>query len=419
MLFNRKTNEAPEAIGARLGWLSSIGGGATSSKAGQLVTPQSALALPVLQASVSTLAESVAQLPLEIYERLDDGGRKPATNHPAYDLLKYQPNEWQTPFEHREFSQTSLGLRGNSYCYIERDGAARPTALIPLNPSDVQVFKGSDLKPYYSIDGKDPIPARFVHHVRWLSLDRYTGLSPIALHANSIGYAQALEEYGGKSFLHGTALSGVLERPKEAGPIKEQSAIDKLTADWQAKFGGSSNAGKVALLQEGMVFKALTMSNVDAELIAALKMSGEDIARIYKMPLPMLGYLDKATYNNVENLLIQFVIYALMPWVRRHEQALQRDLLLASERHRYYIEFNIGGLLRGNQEARYKAYAVARQWGWLSVNDIRRLENLPPVEGGDVYLQPLNMGPAGAMPEDDKLTSATEEQIKEITEVLS
>lgn len=416
MLFNKR--ETPEQAGARLGWLSSMIGGSTRAASGQLVTPQSALALPVLQACVSTIAESVAQLPLEVYERQSDGGRKPATAHPAYDLLKFAPNEWQTPFEAREYAQTGLGLRGNAYSYIERDGRGRPTALIPLNPGDVQVFKGPDLKPYYAIEGADPIPARFIHHVRWVSLDKYTGLSPIALHANSIGYAQALEEYGGKSFLHGTALSGVLERPKEAPAIKEQSAIDALTGNWQAKFGGAANAGKVALLQEGMTFKALTMNNVDAELIGALKLASADIARIYKMPPPMLGFMESATYNNVENLQIQYVIYTLMPWLKRHEQAMQRDLLLTSERSRYYIEFNIGGLLRGNQQARFAAYAVARQWGWLSVNDIRRLENLPPVPGGDAYLQPLNMTAAG-MPPPDKLTAATAESVRQIEEALA
>ncbi len=416
MLFNKR--ETPEQAGARLGWLSSMIGGSTRSTAGQMVTPQSAMALPVLQACVSIIAESVAQLPLEVYERQEDGGRKPATTHPAYDLLKYAPNDWQTPFEAREYAQTALGLRGNAYSFIERDGRGRPTALIPLNPGDVQVFKGPDLKPYYAIEGADPIPARFIHHVRWVSLDKYTGLSPIALHANSIGYAQALEEYGGKSFLHGTALSGVLERPKEAPAIKDPSMVEDLTNKWQAKFGGAQNAGKVALLQEGMTFKALTMNNVDAELISALKLASADIARIYKMPPPMLGFMEAATYNNVENLQIQYVIYTLMPWLRRHEQAMQRDLLLASERSRYYIEFNIGGLLRGNQQGRFAAYAVARQWGWLSINDIRRLENLPPVPGGDAYLQPLNMTAAG-MPPPDKLTAATAESVRQIEEALA
>ena len=426
MLFNSKRESAIEA-GARVGWLSSMGGGSTRSAAGQIVTPQSAMALPVLQACVSTIAESVAQLPLEVFERQDDGGRKPATAHPAYDLLKYAPNEWQTPFEAREYAQTGLGLRGNAYSYIERDGRGRPTALIPLNPGDVQVFKGQNLQPFYSIEGATPIPARFIHHVRWVSLDKYTGLSPIALHANSIGYAQALEEYGGKSFQHGTALSGVLERPKEAPAIKDQKMLDDLSNSWQAKFGGSSNPGRVAVLQEGTTFKALSMSNVDAELIGTLKLASADIARIYKVPPPMLGFMEAATYNNVESMQTNFVIYCLLPWLKRHEQAMQRDLLLLSERKSLTIEFNVAGLMRGNQQARYAAYAVARQWGWLSVNDIRRLENLEKVSGGEIYLRPLNMVDANdpqAVQKNTPSSSADPKEgaaasIDEITKVLA
>ena len=224
-----------------------------------------------------------------------------------------------------------------------------------------------------------------------MSFDNYVGASPIALHANAIGYSLALAEYSAKSFVNGTALSGVLERPRESPAIKDQKIVDAITDDWQSRFGGSGNKGKVAMLQEGMTFKPLSMSNVDADLIKALTLTGADMARIWKIPLPMLAVMEGATLNNVENLQIQFVIYALLPWVKRHESAMQRDFLRLDEMDELYIEFNIGGLLRGNQEARYKAYAIARQWGWLSVNDIRKLENLPPIPGGDVYLQPLNM----------------------------
>ena len=132
MLFNKR--ESAEQAGTRAGWLSSMIGGSKQSAAGQLVTPQTAMALPVLQNCVSLLAESVAQLPLEVFERLEDGSRKSADAHPAYALLKFAPNDWQTPFESREYAQTSLGLRGNAYSFIERNGRGNPTALIPLNP---------------------------------------------------------------------------------------------------------------------------------------------------------------------------------------------------------------------------------------------------------------------------------------------
>lgn len=151
------------------------------------------------------------------------------------------------------------------------------------------------------------------------------------------------------------------------------------------------NAKKVAFLQEGMTFKPISLSHVDAEIVNLMKLVGNDIARIYKIPLPMLNDLEKANYNTIEQLLIQFVVFALLPWVKRHEQAMMRDFLLPQDRRTYFIEFNLAGLLRGDQKSRYEAYAIGRQWGWLSVNDIRRLENMPPIDGGDVYLQPLNM----------------------------
>ncbi|MGG4774838.1 phage portal protein [Paenalcaligenes sp. Me52] len=387
MLFRRATDSGQGGSG----WLSGFLGGVRSA-AGQDVNAKSAMAIPVLQNCVSLLAESIAQLPIELYRRLPDGGREAATDHPLYKILKYRPNPWQTSFEYREFSQMSAGLRGNSYSYIERDGGGVITGLYPMDPDNITVWKGSDLCPYYQIAGSDErLPQRYFHHVRWMSFDNYVGASPIALHANAIGYSLALAEYSAKSFVNGTALSGVLERPRESPAIKDQKIVDAITDDWQSRFGGSGNKGKVAMLQEGMTFKPLSMSNVDADLIKALTLTGADMARIWKIPLPMLAVMEGATYNNVENLQIQFVIYALLPWIRRHESAMQRDFLRLDEMDELYIEFNIGGLLRGNQEARYKAYAIARQWGWLSVNDIRKLENLPPIPGGDVYLQPLNM----------------------------
>lgn len=387
MLFRRATDSGQGGSG----WLSGFLGGVRSA-AGQDVNAKSAMAIPVLQNCVSLLAESIAQLPIELYRRLPNGGREAATDHPLYKILKYRPNPWQTSFEYREFSQMSAGLRGNSYSYIERDGEGVITGLYPMDPDNMTVWKGSDLCPYYQIAGSDErLPQRYFHHVRWMSFDNYVGASPIALHANAIGYSLALSEYAAKSFVNGTALSGVLERPKDSGAIKDQKIIDDITTSWQNRFGGSPNSNKVAFLQEGMTFKPLSMSNVDADLIKALTLTGADMARIWKIPLPMLAVMEGATYNNVENLQIQFVIYALLPWIRRHESAMQRDFLRLDEMDELYIEFNIGGLLRGNQEARYKAYAIARQWGWLSVNDIRKLENLPPIAGGDVYLQPLNM----------------------------
>jgi HK97 family phage portal protein len=397
-------------------WLSGLGG--ARSDAGPLVTVESALTLTSLQACVTLIAESIAQLKLELFRRTEGGGRESAKDHTLYRILAYAPNPWQTPFEFLENSQLKAGTRGNSISLIGRDSDGTVTGLYPVDTESVQVLKGPDLLPYYRIDGQEPIPQRMVHHVRWWSLNNYVGMSPIMLHANAIGHAQAIQQYAGKSFLNGTALSGVIERPRESSPIKDQSVIDRITDRWQQMYGGSTNAKRVAMLQEGMTFKPLSMTNVDAELIPALKLTSLDIARIYKVPPHMIGELDKATFSNIEHQAIQFVIYTLLPWIKRHEQAMMRDLLLPSERDEYYIEFNVSGLLRGDQGSRYAAYAVARQWGWLSVNDIRRLENLPPIQGGNTYLQPLNMVDA-AKPLPVTPVKASAEQVAEIEGILA
>lgn len=370
-------------------WSSMIGRG--RSAAGVAVTPDSALAITVLQNCVTLLAESVAQLPLEMYRRLGDGKRETATDHPLYDVLRYEPNPWQTPYEYRECSQLNCGLRGNAYSFIERHDDGSVKALYPLHNDKVTVLKGPDLLPYYQVSGHVPLPMRLVHHVRWHTKNHYTGLSPVELHADAVGLAQAVRQYAGTSFRNGTAVSGVIERPKESVAIKDEASIQRIVDQWGAKFSGIDNAKKVAMLQEGMTFKPLSMSNVDAELLGILKVTGTDLARIYKIPPHMVNDLEKASYNSLEQLLIQYVIFALMPWVKRHEEAMMRDFLLPGERRQYFIEFNLSGLLRGDQKSRYDSYAVGRQWGWLSINDIRRLENMPPVANGDSYLQPLNM----------------------------
>ncbi|MGV3679680.1 MAG: phage portal protein [Acidovorax sp.] len=374
-------------------WRGLIGSGNNST--GMRVTPETALALPILQNCVTLLAEAVAQLPCEIFQRDGDAAgtqRTPAINHPAYDVLRHCPNPFQTPYERAELLQMSAGLRGNGYEFIERDESGNVKALWPLAADKVQVLRGADLLPYYRVTGvADPLPMRLVHHVRWHSHNGYVGLSPIELHAEAVGLSQAVQKYTGKSFANGAAVSGVIERPKESPPLKAQADIDRVLDQWGAKFSGLDNAKKVALLQEGMTFKPISWSNVDAEIVSILKLTGADLARIYKIPLPMVNDLEGANYNTVEQLLIMFVVFCLLPWVKRHEQSMMRDFLLPDDRRRYYIEFNLSGLLRGDQKTRYEAYAIGRQWGWLSVNDIRRLENMPPVSGGDTYLQPLNM----------------------------
>ncbi|MCD4483409.1 phage portal protein [Chromobacterium vaccinii] len=375
------------------GWLSSLLGGGARSAAGVAVSPDKALSITTYQACITTLAESLAQLPCELYRRNGDQ-RERVTDHPVAQLLR-QPNGWQTPFEYAEGAQIAAAHDGNAYSYIERDEAGRPVALLPMEAGKVAVLRGADLMPYYQFNGQEPMPARMVHHVRWFTRNGYTGISPVQLHCDSLGLALATHGHASAVFANGTHLAGVLERPAVIGgqDVKPLSAerVLQIKAAWKREYAGRDNAMKVALLQEGITFKPLSMTNADAQLIDARKLSALEVAQIFKMPPHKVGLLDRATNNNIEHQGIEYVIYCLMPWIKRHEQARMRDLLLPSERGELYIEFNVSGLLRGDTQSRYAAYAIGRQWGWLSANDIRRLENLPPIPGGDVYMQPLNM----------------------------
>ena len=163
-----------------------------------------------------------------------------------------------------------------------------------------------------------------------------------------------------------------------------------------------------------MLFRS--MNNEQAQLLESRKQGAIEICRLYKIPPHMIGELDRATNNNIEHQGLQFVIYTLLPWVKRIESAMMRDLLLPAERKDLYIEFNLSGLMRADQKSRYGSYALGRQWGWLSVNDIRRLENLPPIPNGDIYLTPLNMIGAGKL--SDGLTKASAEQLNDIEAIL-
>ncbi|GHB30528.1 portal protein [Salinicola rhizosphaerae] len=397
-------------------WISGMSRTRTSAGAG--VNSGNALRVGALRACVTLLAESVAQLPCELYRRTSDGGRERATGHPVYDLLHSQPNQKDSSFEYFEQGQGALGLEGNHYSLIERDGAGFPIELIPINPKKVQVLKGSDGLPYYHlVDINEVVSMRQMHHVKSFSTDGYLGISPIASNADSIGLAMSTEEHAAAVFERGATMSGVIERPREVEAIKSQEGVDRLLNKFTERHGGLRNAFSVALLQEGMSYKQLSMDNEKAQLLESRKFSVEEICRLYKIPLHMVQLNDKSTSwgSGIESMSLGFVIYTLLPWLKRWEAAMRRDLLLASERADLYIEFNVSGLLRGDQKSRYESYAMGRQWGWLSVNDVRRLENMPPIAGGDRYLTPLNMNDSQ---QTQRSLNATPEQMQDIEGIL-
>jgi len=354
---------------------------------------------------VRILSEAVASLPLQFYRYTDDGGKEKAVEHPLYFLLHDEPNPEMTSFIFRETLMTHLLLWGNAYSQIIRNGKGEVVALYPLMPDRMKVDRDEHGRLYYEytvydsddVDGRKGtnkvgrtvrLQPHDVLHIPGLGFDGLVGYSPIAMAKNAIGLAIATEEYGSKFFANGAAPSGVLEHP---GTIKDPS---KVRESWQATFGGSGNANKIAVLEEGMKYTPISISPEQAQFLETRKFQIDEIARIFRVPPHMIGDLEKSSFNNIEQQSLEFVKYTLDPWVSRWEQAMVRALLTPDEKKKYFFKFNVDGLLRGDYQSRMNGYATARQNGWMSANDIRELENLdriPAEQGGDLYLINGNM----------------------------
>ena len=403
-------------------------GGSTSGKA---VTERSAMQMTAVYSCVRILAEAVAGLPLHLYKYTDNGGKEKALDHPLYRLLHDEPNPEMSSFVFRETLMTHLLLWGNAYAQVIRNGKNEVIALYPLMPNKMTVDRDERGQLYYSYNrGQDEaikskedtviLRPSDVLHIPGLGFDGLVGYSPIAMAKNAIGMAIACEEYGAKFFANGATPGGVLEHP---GTIKDPQRVRE---SWQAAFGGSSNSNKVAVLEEGMKYTPISISPEQAQFLETRKFQINEIARIFRVPPHMVGDLEKSSFSNIEQQSLEFVKYTLDPWVVRWEQSIQRSLLSPEEKKDYFVKFNVEGLLRGDYQSRMNGYAIGRQNGWMSANDIRELENLdriPGSEGGDLYLINGNMLPlkdAGAFANtttnDDGKEEETDEEVLEVDE---
>ena len=396
-------------------------GGTTSGKS---VTERSAMQMTAVYSCVRILAEAVAGLPLHLYKYTDDGGKEKAIDHPLYRLLHDEPNPEMSSFVFRETLMTHLLLWGNAYAQIIRNGKNEIIALYPLMPNRMTVDRDDKGQLYYQYTtsqedaptlqgGTVTLRPEDVLHIPGLGFDGLVGYSPIAMAKNSIGMAIACEEYGAKFFANGAAPGGVLEHP---GTVKDPQ---RVRDSWNSAFGGSSNANKVAVLEEGMKYTPISISPEQAQFLETRKFQINEIARIFRVPPHMVGDLEKSSFSNIEQQSLEFVKYTLDPWVVRWEQSIQRALLTQEEKQKYFVKFNLEGLLRGDYQSRMNGYAIGRQNGWMSANDIRELENLdriPAEDGGDLYLINGNMLPmknAGAFANittEGKETETDEEQ---------
>ena len=372
-----------------------------SSTSGKRVNERSAMQMTAVYSCVRILSEAVAGLPLHLYQYTDKGSKEKAVDNPLYFLLHDEPNTEMTSFVFRETLMTHLLLWGNAYSQIIRNGKGEAVGLYPLMPDRMTVGRDEKGRLYYEYmvssddaktlkDGTVKLSPYDVLHIPGLGFDGLVGYSPIAMAKNAIGLAIAAEEYGSKFYANGATPSGILEYP---GTVKEP---DKVRESWNAGFGGSSNAHKIAVLEEGMKYTPISISPNEAQFLETRKFQINEIARIFRVPPHMVGDLEKSSFSNIEQQSLEFVKYTLEPWLVRWEQAMQRALIPQDDKSKYFIKFNVDGLLRGDYQSRMQGYATARQNGWMSANDIRELENLdriPAEDGGDLYLINGNMMP--------------------------
>lgn len=369
---------------------------ANPAASGATVNANTAMGATAVYAAVSLLARTVATLPLHTYERIDRGKRQ-ARDHPLYTVLKNRPNPYQTSSEWRETMQAHLGLWGNAYSEIVFDGRGRAVQLWPLRPDrmkDIKIKADGSLEYIYQVnDGQlVTVPGRLIFHVKALSTDGLRGISPITQCREAIGLALAAQEYGARWFGNGARPSGVLQTPQKLS----NEAHGRLKGSWNATYQGLTNANRVAILEEGLTYQQIGLPPEDSQFLETRQFQVAEVARIFNVPPHLIGDLSKATFSNIEHQSIDFLEHSVRPWLVKWEERILLSLFPEAEQGRYYAEFNVDGLLRGDIKSRYEAYSIGRQNGWLSADDIRERENMNPLDDGQgaIYLVPLNMVPA-------------------------
>ncbi len=362
------------------------------SNSGIEVDQDEALKISAVYACVKVISESVASLPLNLMKEETNGDAEKAKQHPLYYLLKNIPNSEMTSFTFIEMMMTNLLLWGNAYALIKRDRNGKIVEIYPLKSKNMTVERDARtdaIKYTYSngIKTKTYAPKQ-IFHIPAFTFDGVLGVSPITYAREAMGLALATEEFGARFFGNGARPGGVLEHP---GVVKDP---EKLRDSWNKVYQGTANSHKIAVLEEGMKYHEIGMSPEDSQFLQTRAFQLNEICRIFRVPPHMIGDLSRSTFSNIEHQSIDFVVHTIRPWLVRWEQAISRSLLNDEERTIYFAKFNCDGLMRGDFQTRMNGYAIARQNGWMSANEIRELEDMnkiPSEQGGDLYLLNGNM----------------------------
>jgi HK97 family phage portal protein len=377
------------------------------------VSSETALKYNTFFACLRILGETFSTVPIFEYKRLANGDREKTNATGMLDMLHYQFNEEMSAFMGKEASMYSLNLGGNSVAVRGKNRLGQTIELTPHPWENVTISRNKETnKLEYKIktfNGEKTYQRSDVLHVAGPSTNGIIGMSPLTYAASSINLGLAYEKFGNTFYKNGVMSSGVFWKE---GSLTDE-ARERLKEGLLKSYQGLINAGKPMVLEDGLQYKQLQMNLADAELLASKNFQVVDICRIFRIPPHLVQDLSRSTNNNIEHQSLEFVMYTMLPWFKRWEDAINTQLLTRQQRDAgYYFEFNVNALLRGDQKSMADAFAVGRQWGWLSVNDIRRLLNMNSIPNGDIYLEPLNMTEAGAQEVDPKLAKEVSNLVK-------
>lgn len=355
---------------------------------------ETAMKYSAVNACVRVLSETFASAPMMLYKKTADG-REPVTDLSIYDVFHHSPNEEMSPFNFDETRMMNMCVSGNSVCEKLVNKAGEIIGLYPYPHWMVNITRDNAGKLIYEIRGKNEtrtLTRAQVLHVPNMSFDGVVGLSPISYAAETIKLGLSYEQYGVNFYKNAATPSGVFQHPTKLS----EPAFDRLKKDLAKNYTGLKNSGTPMILEEGMQWQQVTINPIDAQLLESKYFQIEDICRIYRVPQHLVNKLDRSTFSNIEHLSLEFVMYTMLPIYKREEGSVNAQCLTLEQKKKgYYFERKIDGLLRGDAASRAQSYAQGRQWGWLSVNDIRKLENMSPIPNGDRYLEPLNYQEAG------------------------
>lgn len=398
-IFNQLRTALTSLISKPERWLVEWFGGGSQAKSGVVVNEETALQVTAVWACVRLLSETVAALPLNLL-KYTDRGKERATNHPLYFLLHNEPNSEQTSFDFIMVLMVNLLLCGRAFAEVVKNDLGQVVELWNIPTGNVTIRRNAVTKELmYDINVADarhpPItlyPENIVD-IRGMSFNGVDTFKPAVAAREAIGLSLATEEFGARFFGNGTNLGGVVEyEGKLSEPAKE-----RFKKDVSDKYEGLGKSNRLLFLENGSKFTKVNTTPNDSQFIETRKFQVIEIARFFNVPPHLIMDLERATFSNIEHQSLSFVIYSLMPWLVRIEQAFQKSCLAPGEKKKYLVKFNVAALLRGDYASRMAGYAVGRQNGWMSANDIRELEDqnlIAPEQGGDDYLVNGNMIPA-------------------------